>query len=161
MVFFSAGVKCQQISRSVISILGKGTSTDRYYLNQTAGESFTGTSDYGFRLEVLTQGFQQPTLIDIRNPNGDDRYDAIDVYPNPVTRSSHYQLTVSFRINELLDYIVEIYDTQGRRVYYDELKGLYSQEINLDLSEFRQSIYFVHVFSENRKMDRFFKIEKF
>ena len=149
----------QILSRSVVSVGGMEAKGEKFMVSQTVGETFSGTYFANFRF--LTQGFQQPLLINHRAPDDENPYDAIDVYPNPVTRSTQYVLTVSFRINELSDYIIEIFDTQGKRHFYDELSGLYSTDVKINLAEFRQSIYFVHVYSVNRRMDRYFKIEKF
>lgn len=158
ILYTSAGIS-QAVSRSVVCAGGTQTIGENYTVSQTIGETFAHTFFANFRF--TTQGFQQPTLINFKSPDEEDPYDAIDVYPNPVTRSTQFVLTVSFRINELSDYVVEIFDTQGKRLYFDELNGLYSQDIKIDLADFRQSIYFVHVYSVNRRMDRYFKIEKF
>lgn len=155
----SSEVNSQQISRSVISVLGKGAVSDSYIINQTAGEAIACT--YVNSEHILTQGFQQPSLISFLDPEDTDLFDAIDVYPNPVTHQSNHLLTLTFRIDDLPDYYVEIYDSQGKRVYYNEFEGLYSQDITIDMAGYRQSLYFVHVFSKNRQMDRYFKIEKF
>ena len=158
LILYSAGTQSQSISRSVISILGKETTDSHMLVNHTAGEAFAGTVYANFR--YLTQGFQQPDLLDF-NDTENEGFDAIDVYPNPVNINSNYTLTVSFRINIISDYVIKIYDTRGSQLYFDELNGLVSSDIKIDMARFRQGIYFVHVYSRQMRMNRFFKIERF
>ena len=149
----------QTLSRSLIAITGTEIKNSGYYLNQSIGEAFTGTDFANFHF--ITQGFQQPSLINKGGPVPRGSFDAIDVYPNPVSEHVNNLLTVSFRIKELTHYFIDVYDVRGARIMHRSLKNLSSQDIKLDFSSSGQGIYFVHVYSANRKMDRHFKIEKF
>ncbi len=149
----------QSLSRSVIATAGSNAQNGGYYLNQTFGEAFPGTDFANFHF--ITQGFQQPTLINKSGYQPSELFDAIDVYPNPVSSHVNDLLTVSFRINELTHYYINVYDVRGARIMQKSYENMSSQDIKLDFSNSGQGIYFVHVYSSNRKMDRHFKIEKF
>lgn len=156
---FSGMAYGQTLSRSTIAIMGEHLQEGSYYLNQTIGEAVAGTDKANFHF--LTQGYQQPSLINKRDPDGPVTLDAIDVYPNPVSSQVMDLLTVSFHIKELTHYYIDLYDVRGTRLLHNSYKDLTSQDIKLDLSKFGQGIYFVHVYSSNLKMNRYFKIEKF
>lgn len=149
----------QSLSRTVIGSIGFAGIEDEYYLNQTVGEAFSGTSFANFHF--LTQGFQQPTLIN-KGPAGQPQsLDAIDVYPNPVSEHVGNLLTVSFRVKELTHYYIDIFNVHGARLFHQSYENMSSQDIKVDFSRFGQGIFFVRVYSANLKMDRHFKIEKF
>jgi hypothetical protein len=160
MLFITPANLCaQSLNRSLIATGGTGFGNSGYYLNQSIGEAFTGTAFANFHF--ITQGFQQPSLINKSGPAPTESMDAIDVYPNPVSEYVNNLLTVSFRIKELTHYFIDVYDVRGARIMHYSLENISSQDIKLDFSNSGQGIYFVHVYSSNRKMDRHFKIEKF
>ncbi len=143
----------QSISRAVITIAGTTSTESGRYISWSAGEPVVST---GFaNMHFLTQGFQQPSLINPGLSLPED-IDAVDVFPNPVAR----ELTVSFRIRELTTYFVNIYDVTGRLLLAKKFENLSSQDKYLDFSAFSKGLFFVHVYSSERKMDRVFKIEK-
>jgi hypothetical protein len=161
VIFMTLGANtyAQSIDRMVISSTGFALMEDGYYLNQTVGEAFSGTFFANFNF--LTQGFQQPTLIN-EGPSGQPQsFDAIDVYPNPVSEHVGNLLTVSFRVKELTHYYIEIFNVHGARLFHQSYENMTSQDIKVDFSRFGQGIFFVRVYSANLKMDRHFKIEKF
>jgi hypothetical protein len=150
----------QSLGRFAITTAGNISENGGYYLNHTVGEAFTGTEFANFHF--LTQGYQQPSLINQNDPPSyRESLDAIDVYPNPVSSQVDDLLTVSFRVKELTHYFINVYDVRGSRIMNYSLENMSSQDVQLDFSSFGQGIYFVHVYSSNRKMDRHFKIEKF
>lgn len=149
----------QSINRMVIGSTGSVMMENGYYLNQTVGEAFSGTSFANFHF--LTQGFQQPTLINEGPPGLPQSLDAIDVYPNPVSEHVANLLTVSFRVKELTHYYIDIFNVNGARLFHQSYENMTSQDIKVDFSRFGQGIFFVRVYSANLKMDRHFKIEKF
>jgi len=159
LVMTYTNVMAQSLSRSVIGSAGAPAENEGYYLNQTLGEAFPGTDFANFHF--ISQGFQQPSLISKRGATPPESIDAIDVYPNPISQFVDDLLTVSFRIKELTHYYIDVYDVRGARTMHYSLKNMSSQDIQLDFSNSGQGIYFVHVYSANRKMDRHFKIEKF
>ena len=158
-LLFSLNTYSQSLSRSIVAITGEGFSQKGYYLNQTIGEAFSGTDFANFHF--LTQGYQQPSLINKNAGYQQEFMDAIDVYPNPVSDHTMNTLTVSFRIKELTHYYIDIYNVHGARLIHNSYENLTSRDIKLDLGWFNQGIYFIHVYSSNLKMDRHFKIEKF
>ena len=107
-------------------------------------------------MHFLTQGFQQPSLINKSQTTTEDPFDAVDVFPNPVAD----ELTVSFRIRELTTYFVQVFDARGRLLISRKYDDLTSQDKYLNFSAFTKGMYFIHVYSSIRKMDRVFKIEK-
>ncbi|MFW5820603.1 MAG: T9SS type A sorting domain-containing protein [Bacteroidota bacterium] len=149
----------QSLNRSLIAITGSEVNNSGFYLNQSIGEAFNGTDFANFHF--ITQGFQQPSLINKGGTAPPEAMDAIDVYPNPVSSHVNDLLTVSFRIKELTHYYIDVYDVRGAKIMHYNLENMSSQDIKLDFSNSGQGIYFVHVYSSNRKMDRHFKIEKF
>jgi hypothetical protein len=151
--------RSQSVDRMVIGSGGTFMTEEGHYLNQTVGEAFSGTFFANFHF--LTQGFQQPTLINRNLPSFPGSLDAIDVYPNPVSEHVNNKLTVSFRIEDLTHYYIDIFDVNGARLFRQSYKNMTSQDIEIDFSRYGQGIYFVHVYSSNMKMDRHFKIEKF
>jgi hypothetical protein len=145
----------QIISRALTSVTGGSSEAGGYYLSWSVGEAVDSTI-FG-NMRFLTQGFQQPSLINLDNSDPDDPFDAVDVFPNPVSDL----LTVSFRIRELNNYYVNVYDVTGRLLISKKYKNLTSSDKYLDFSYFNKGLYLVHVFSSSiRKMDRVFKIEK-
>ena len=148
----------QTLSRSVVSVLGESEEKNGYYLSQTLGQALSGTSFANFH--YLTQGFQQPTLINGGNTAPIGLLDAIDVYPNPVGAENNFELTISFLVRELDDYIISIYDPRGRLLMNKKMNSIVSGDFWIDMSVFEQGMYFIHVMSVNKKMNRVFKIEK-
>jgi len=135
-------------------VSGTSVEVNGYYFSYTLGEPVVSTV-FG-NMHFLSQGFQQPALINDDPSNPDDSFDAVDVFPNPVSE----RLTVSFRIRELNTYFIEISDLSGRLLVRKKLTDLVSQDVTFDFSSFAEGMYLVHVFSSVRKMDRVFKIEK-
>jgi len=154
LTFLCSVSGAQSLSRSLISITGTTSGENGYYLSYSVGEAVNSRL-FG-NMHFLTQGFQQPTLINSDPSTPDDRFDAVDVFPNPVDN----ELTVSFRIRELTTYHVNVYDISGRLLLSKKYEKLTSQDKYLDFSQFSKGMYFVHVYSSIRKMDRVFKIEK-
>ncbi len=153
-LFLCSFAGAQSISRSVTSITGSAVAENGYSLSYTAGEAVSST--LFANMHFLTQGFQQPSLINKDPSTPPDLFDAVDVFPNPVAG----ELTISFRIRELTTYHVNVYDARGRLLIAKKYEKLTSQDKHLDFSGFSKGLYFVHVYSSIRKMDRVFKIEK-
>jgi hypothetical protein len=154
LVMISLGIMGQSLSRTVVSSISCSMQEDGYYLSNTVGEAVTKTWFGNFHF--ITQGFQQPSLINLLPPGTVEPLDAIDVYPNPV----HDNLTVSFRIVELKTYYIRVIDAMGREIKKVKYMNLPSRDEKIDFSNYAQGLYFVHVYSDNLKMDRVFKIEK-
>ena len=154
LTFLCSVSGAQSISRSLTSVTGTTSAANGFYLSYSVGEA-VNTSLFGNR-HFLTQGFQQPSLINTDSSSPDDQFDAVDVFPNPVEE----ELTVSFRIRILTTYFVDVFDMSGRLLMAKKYEKLTSQDKYLDLSNFSKGMYFVHVYSSIRKMDRVFKIEK-
>ncbi len=154
LTFLCSFSGAQSVSRMVTSVSGTSVAENGYSLSSTVGEAVI-TTIFGNR-HFLTQGFQQPVLINTDPSFTDDSFDAVDVFPNPVASL----LTVSFRIRELTTYFVNVYDASGRLLIARKYENMTSQDKYLDFSNFTKGLYFIHVYSSIRKMDRVFKIEK-
>ncbi len=148
------GIYSQYITRSVISPISCSMEKEGYYLSNTLGEAVTASFFANFHF--VSQGFQQPSLINNLPPGTIEPLDAIDVFPNPVSNL----LTISFRVVSLKTYFVKVIDLRGREIQTIKLENMSSRDEKLDFSHYLQGLYFIHVYSDNLKMNRVFKIEK-
>mgnify|MGYP003812460113 CR=1 FL=1 len=160
VVFFTAGsflISAQNISRKVVSFGGKNNMEGGYYLSWTSGEPVTQTINGGGY--YLTQGFQQPSLIDISLPHSVPVKDSINVYPNPLIGDN---LTISFSVKEVMKYYIEVISLDGRKLLIREIEFpdmLFHEEI-IDFSAYLKGLYMVHIYSPDRKVNSTYKIEK-
>ncbi len=154
LIMISLTVMGQSLSRAVVSPISYSIQKDGYYISNTIGEAVRG-KEFG-NFHFLTQGFQQPSLFNSISPETIEPIDAIDVFPNPVRDI----LTVSFRIVELKTYHLVVFDVMGRQLMKIKYANMTSRDDKIDFSYYLQGLYFVHVYSDNLKMNRVFKIEK-
>ena len=154
----TVGALAQTISNQVLlPAAGLATAGSVSY-QQTVGE--TAVSILTQPSRTLTQGFQQPRIVqgeDPHHPTGE-----IEVYPNPVTKSRNNKLYVVLANSESRSYIVVIYNFAGSVVYSWSSGGYLDQAYTheVDMSRFSRGIYIVRVMSTDRQINRSFKIEK-
>jgi len=144
--------RAQQLQRAVVSADGNSGTVSGYSLSATVGQAVytTGTSTNYY----ITQGFQQPSLITIIEPSYQD---AADAYPNPVGN----ELTVKFYVNKVKKYTIEIFSVMGNLVHTENFYNLEGIEKHyIDFSEIPRGLYFIHIFSDNKIVNRVIKIEK-
>jgi hypothetical protein len=105
---------------------------------------------------VLTQGFQQPGVKEVLGlpPDGT----GVNVYPNPATD----YINVKLFGDKARKFKIEVINLTGVIMYSITLdftsKYYYIQQI--DVMRLKFGIYFVKVVSDDRVIDRVFKIEK-
>lgn len=145
----------QKIPRKLVSVTGEIYNNDSYYLSSSVGEAFVSTvSRDGF---TLTQGFQQPSLINIDPPRLPE-FDEVRVYPNPVRD----QLTIRFDVRQTRSYRIEVSSIDGKKLIIRDIKfdeSVFWWEA-FDFSEFSQGLYMIHIYSEDERINKVFKIEK-
>jgi hypothetical protein len=152
---FCISLDAQKIPRKLINVTGKIQDTGGYYLSWSVGESvINSTSKDGY---TLTQGFQQPSLInkeDLRTPDIDE----VRVFPNPVRD----ELTIKFDVKHTRSYHIQVSSLEGRVLLVRDIEfdnTMFWPE-KIDFSGFSQGIYIVRVYSDDKRIDRLFKVEK-
>lgn len=157
VIFFITGslVTAQQLSHQVLVPLAGLASDSRITYSQTVGE--TAVEIVGCMNFVFTQGFQQPgfkpTAEKIPPPGS-----GVNVYPNP---ASDY-ITVELFGETARTYRIEIIDITGTLVITErrEFSGQYWCWDPIDISQLHRGFYLVRILSDDRIVNRSFKIEK-
>ena len=145
-----------QLNPTVISSAGGYTETGGINLAWTLGElavSTLSTTDM-----ILTQGFQQPFLLDIGDAIDDPEFNwSVNAYPNPVTDV----LNLRFNIDKTMDLQLELYDITGKKLIIKTLPSIMpGGRETLDFSGFRDGIYILKITSEKQKVRKIYKIQK-
>ncbi|MBA7554267.1 hypothetical protein ES705_46880 [subsurface metagenome] len=99
-----------QLNPTVISSAGGYTETADISLAWTLGElavSTLSTTDM-----ILTQGFQQPFLLDINAIDDPEFNWSVNAYPNPVSEI----LNLRFNIDKTMDLQLKLYDITGKKL---------------------------------------------
>jgi hypothetical protein len=154
IIVFGTDVFSQQLSHQVLVPLA-GIATDKNLsYTQTVGETATeiiGCSDF-----VFTQGFQQPGIkFSTETPPPGT---GVKVYPNPTTD----YVTVELFGEEARTFKIEFLDITGtvvinaRRVFIEP----YWLKEKLDIVNLIRGFYLVRITSEDKLVNRTFKIEK-
>ena len=143
----------QQLSHQVlVPAAGLATSSNLNY-SQTIGETAVEIMSTGF---ILTQGFQQPGMLNISNtqPPGT----GVEVYPNPATDN----ITIKLFGEIARNFRIEVINMTGTIIRSMTLEFItqYNIEQNIDISTLSLGIYLVRVTSSDSKISRTFKIEK-
>jgi len=145
-----------QLSPTVISSAGGYAETTDISLAWTLGELAVSTlSTTGM---ILTQGFQQPFLLDIGNAIDDPEFNwSVNAYPNPVSEV----LNLRFNIDKTMDLQLELYDITGKKLFIKMLPSIMpGGRETLDFSGFREGIYILKITSEKQKVRKIYKIQK-
>jgi hypothetical protein len=159
LAFFITGMLCmdtlsQQLSHQVLVPLAGITSDKNLSYTQTVGETaveIVGCSDY-----VFTQGFQQPGIkISTETPPPGT---GVKVYPNPATD----YVTIELFGEEARTFRIEFLDITGTVVInakraFDEQ---YWNKEQLDIVNLIRGFYLVRITSEDKLINRTFKVEK-
>lgn len=150
----TATVYSQQLSHQVLVPLAGVISGNNVNYSQTVGETvveIVGCSEYFF-----TQGFQQPGIK--VTPETPPPGTGINVYPNPVSDF----LTIELFGESARTFRVDIINATGtvvlseRKAFSDRFWYKEAQNIENLIS----GIYLVRIISEDRVINRTFKIEK-
>ena len=144
-----------QLNPTVISSAGGYTETADISLAWTLGElavSTLSTTDM-----ILTQGFQQPFLLDINAIDDPEFNWSVNAYPNPVSEI----LNLRFNIDKTMDLQLELYDITGKKLVIKMLPSIMpGGRETLDFSGFRDGIYILKITSEKQKVRKIYKIQK-
>ena len=144
-----------QLNPTVISSAGGYTETADISLAWTMGElavSTLSTTDM-----ILTQGFQQPFLLDINAIDDPEFNWSVNAYPNPVSEI----LNLRFNIDKTMDLQLELYDITGKKLVIKMLPSIMpGGRETLDFSGFRDGIYILKITSEKQKVRKIYKIQK-
>ncbi len=146
----------QSLTRSVICITGNSSLENKGLLSYSFGEVVIGSTSSSISpYNNLTQGFQQPSVI---NLIGTDflNINAVEVYPNPVQTD----LTVLYNTQTSEVLHVELFSGSGvlhlKKAYTISESGSF----RIEMGKYSLGLYVLHVYSENKQLDRVFKIEK-
>jgi hypothetical protein len=144
----------QQLSHQVlVPVAGLSVKASVNY-SQTVGETaivIFKSSDF-----IITQGFQQPSvkLIYEKPPQGS----GVKVYPNPVTDF----LTIELFGNEARVFRIDFINITGTIVFSDkkEFDSQFWYREPFNIENLPRGIYLIRITSEDRFINRSFKIEK-
>ena len=144
-----------QLTPTVISSAGGYAEATDISLAWTMGElavSTLSTTDM-----ILTQGFQQPFLLDINAIDDPEFNWSVNAYPNPVSEI----LNLRFNIDKTMDLQLELYDITGKKLVIKMLPSIMpGGRETLDFSGFRDGIYILKITSEKQKVRKIYKIQK-
>jgi hypothetical protein len=135
---FTQTAKAQSLEPTVIAsdggfaVLGSGTIA--WTLGETVTETFSTAS------HTLTQGFHQPSLINV-NGIGGITIPGMSVYPNPAAESININLTHL----PAGDYSIALFDVLGNKV--SEMNVADNRVVFLPLSPFANGVYMLTVSS--------------
>lgn len=145
-----------QLTPTVLSSAGGYTETSDISLAWTLGELAVSTlSNTGM---ILTQGFQQPFLLDIGDAIDNPEFNwSVNAYPNPVSDI----LNLRFNLDKTMDLQLELYDITGKKLTIKKLPSIMpGGRETLDFSGFREGIYILKISSEKQKVRKIYKIQK-
>ena len=145
-----------QLTPTVLSSAGGYNEIGDISLAWTMGELAVSTlSNTGM---ILTQGFQQPFLLDIGDAIDDPEFNwSVNAYPNPVSDI----LNLRFNLDKTMDLQLELYDITGKKLTIKKLPSIMpGGRETLDFSGFREGIYILKITSEKQKVRKIYKIQK-
>jgi hypothetical protein len=143
-----------QLSPTVIASAGNYSEADGISLSWTLGEVAVATLSNNNL--VLTQGFQQSFLEDVRFSMDPILWQII-AYPNPVTE----ELRIQFDVPNPTNFLIEIQDVTGRLLSQEQHKQVSPGDvIQVEMSSYREGIYFFRILTADRKQVRVISITK-
>jgi hypothetical protein len=144
----------QSLTRSVISVTGNTSIENNGVLSYSAGETITGS--VGCITGDLTQGFQQPSLLYLKDDNSQEGINAVEVFPNPVIKN----LTILFTIRTSKVLHVDMVSGNGIIYKTEQFNVSESGKIVIEMGDFPCGLFLFHIYSTEKVIDRVFKIEK-
>lgn len=145
-----------QLTPTVLSSAGGYNEASDISLAWTMGELAVSTlSTTGM---ILTQGFQQPFLLDVGDAIDDPEFNwSVNAYPNPVSDI----LNLRFNLDKTMDLQIELYDITGKKLTIKKLPSIMpGGRETIDFSGFREGIYILKITSEKQKVRKIYKIQK-
>lgn len=156
MMLLTLNLFSQSLTRSVISVTGACTSDNNGILSYSAGEAITGSLISNFNGLGLTQGFQQPSLLNKNINDPKIGINAVEVYPNPVVKD----LSILFNIRSSKLLHIAFFSSVGNLYRTEDFNVSESGLIVVNMTSFPSGFYLLHVYSTDKLIDRVFKIEK-
>jgi|LakMenEpi03Aug12_release.lakeMendotaPanAssembly.Ray.scaffolds.fasta_scaffold69435_3 hypothetical protein len=155
-VLFSAHIKAQSLTPTVVSSTGNFKVTGGYSLSSTVGEPITTTvtsANY-----ILTQGFQQQSLKGVSVQEIQTENLNINVFPNPATEEVHV-LILSPRASNTQ---VKMFDIIGREIIVPTtiINEGTQKQFTLNLKSLSASMYFISVNDQINRTTQTIKIQK-
>ncbi|MFP4059357.1 MAG: T9SS type A sorting domain-containing protein [Bacteroidales bacterium] len=142
----------QTLCRWTAVSAGSSYDTAGYNISFSIGQPAVSTFETDEN--ILTQGFQQPSLVEIPPLE-----DAIVVRPNPVIRFAELVIDVG----NVTEFHAELYSLAGNKIMVWHLRNLEVNTVEIipiDLHKVAAGIYILHVFSNYNVINHHFKIEK-
>lgn len=145
-----------QLTPTVLSSAGGYGEDTNINLAWTMGEIAVSTLSTSNM--TLTQGFQQPFLLDIGDAIDDPEFNwSVNAYPNPVSN----KLNLRFNLDKTMDITLEIYDLTGKKLTIKKLPAIMPGGLEtVDFSNYRRGIYILKVTNEKEKVRKIYKIQK-
>lgn len=114
------------------------------------GECLTET--YSSNANILTQGFQQNkfSITSVEENTGSTI--SVSVYPNPASSF----INISTESSSLKKMKVELFDIAGKLIYSESFQN----NIQLNISQYSNSAYILHVYDDNKSLVKTFKLQK-
>ena len=159
LTFLIAGINLnysQTLSPSLLSSAGEFFTAPSFSLSMTVGDLVISTAGSGSI--ILTQGFQQPDLV-IETFLSEKMIDwEVRAWPNPVTD----KLNISISLPSPMILNLEILDLNGRSILLQQTRGpdTYHQLL-LDLQQLVNGFYIMKVYSEDHRVQKIIKLEKY
>lgn len=155
LLLITLHVSSQSIVRSVISVTGNTTSDSKGLLSYSVGEAITGC--FFNPTNGLTQGFQQPSLINFFDIEAAGlAINAVEAFPNPVIND----ITLLFNLRNPKVLHVDIVSSQGIPISSAQYIVSEAGSIFIEMNGLPPGFYFLHAYSKDKLIDRVFKIEK-
>jgi hypothetical protein len=140
----------QTLSPDVFTTSGDYFTSTNNSLSWTIGECITET--YSSTNNILTQGFQQ-SKYNITSVNEiTNSIFSVIVYPNPASNF----INISSQSTELKKMKVEFLDISGKLIHSESFQN----NARLNISEYSNSLYILHVYDDNNGLIKTFKLEK-
>jgi hypothetical protein len=155
LLFFAAQKgSCQSLTRALISVTGNSSKESGGLISYSVGEAITGSLITP--INGITQGFQQPSLLNTGEVDLTKGINAVEVFPNPVVED----LTILFNIRTTRLLHVELYSSKGSLFRSENFSVHESGTILINMRDYPCGLYLLHVYSTEKVIDRLFKIEK-
>lgn len=155
LILIVTNLNSQSISRSVISIAGISSEGNNGIFSFTTGEPVSGC--LMIPTNCVTQGFQQPALRNFFDRNAAQlEINAVEIFPNPVVSD----LILLFNIRLAASLTTELYSGSGTLFRTDVNQISESGSIIIEMNAYPSGMYLLHVFTNDKAIDRVFKIEK-
>lgn len=158
VVFFCSAASAQvQLERSVVASGGNSASGTGINISYSIGEPAVSTLSGGN--SVLTQGYQQPDLLNVGMPESGSATYYMNLYPNPV--KDH--LYLEFSGNHPPGFQFEMIDISGKIVLKKKISVEESQtnkRITIEVGFLAPGSYLIRILGSEKKLSEYYKLIK-